>query len=64
MTILGACLYGGADVVTEEEDSLVARSFYNGFHRNGWALGVCLMTTLCSIGYGGNFLNYLLIINI
>lgn len=61
---LVVCLYAGASVVIEEETGLVAKSFYNGSNRNGWAVAVCLVIVLCTTGYGGTFLKYLCIINV
>ncbi|CAH0554822.1 unnamed protein product [Brassicogethes aeneus] len=48
-----ACTYGGSDIITEKETGIWARTFYNGFNRNAWAILVCLMVTLCVTGYGG-----------
>lgn len=66
MALVGlvVCLYAGASVVIEEETGLVAKSFYNGSNRNGWAVAVCLVIVLCTTGYGGTFLKYLCIINV
>ncbi|CAH0554821.1 unnamed protein product [Brassicogethes aeneus] len=52
-TGLLACTYGGSDIITAKETGIWARTFYNGFNRNAWAISVCLMVTMCVAGYGG-----------
>ncbi|CAH0554818.1 unnamed protein product [Brassicogethes aeneus] len=50
---LFACTYGNAGVFTGSTTDIISRSFHNGLNRNAWAFAVCLIISLCALGYGG-----------
>lgn len=49
-------LYDVVDLEVPVEYNRLAVAFYNGFNRNAWAVGVCIVVLLCVSGFGG-FIN-------
>ncbi|CAH0553044.1 unnamed protein product [Brassicogethes aeneus] len=54
LTGLLGCVYCGEGILLSQQVySALSKALYASFVRNGWAICVCTMITLCVLGYGG-----------